>query len=67
MRVSGVIGSSVAAELDRLGVRSEVIVAALVDELGLTTTQAREVLRSVRRDAARDPGKVAAPVRRSVP
>jgi hypothetical protein len=44
----------VAAELDRLGVRSEVIVAALVDEIGLSATEAQEVVQTLRRDAARE-------------
>jgi hypothetical protein len=50
MRVIRVIGRAVAAELDRLNVGSDVIIAALVEELGLTTAQAREVLEAVRAD-----------------
>jgi hypothetical protein len=61
-----VIGSSVAAELDRLGVCSEVIVATLVEEVGLSAAQAREVLRSVRHDAPRDPGAAPTPTGGSV-
>jgi hypothetical protein len=49
-----VIGTSVATELDRLGMRSDVIIATLVAEVGLTTAQAREVLQTVRRDARRN-------------
>jgi hypothetical protein len=55
MRVIRVIGTTVAAELDRLGVGSDVIIAALIEELGLTTAQAREVLAAVRSDRFRAP------------
>jgi hypothetical protein len=55
MRVIRVIGTTVAAELDRLGVGSDVIIAALIEELGLTTAQAREVLAAVRSDGFRAP------------
>jgi hypothetical protein len=34
--------------------RSDVIIATLVAEVGLTTAQAREVLQTVRRDARRN-------------
>ena len=55
MRVIHVIGTTVAAELNRLGVGSDVIIAALVEELGLTTAQAREVLAEVRGDPSTGP------------
>ena len=54
MRVVRVIGMHVAAEMDRLGISSEVIVAALVDEIGLSVTEAQEVVQALRRDVARE-------------
>ena len=59
MRVIRVIGRTVAAELDRLGIGSDVIIAALVDELGLTAAQAREVLEAVRTDLSPGSARVA--------
>jgi hypothetical protein len=50
MRVIHVIGTTVAAELDRLGIGSDVIIAALISELGITDAQAREALATVRAD-----------------